>query len=94
MWVMGGRTRGRIMVRLRLSMQPLIKFELRSLVDAHPAELLLGDTGEKLFALIPAQNEVQVIDTASGKTVGKWPVSSKSPGDAASRNQAIGRREQ
>ncbi|MCU1250582.1 MAG: hypothetical protein JWQ49_3611, partial [Edaphobacter sp.] len=42
-----------------------------------------GDTGEKLFALIPAQNEVQVIDTASGKTAGKWPVSSKSPGDAA-----------
>jgi DNA-binding beta-propeller fold protein YncE len=53
------------------------------IVDAHPAELLLGDTGEKLFALIPAQNEVQVIDTASGKTAGKWPVSSKSPGDAA-----------
>jgi DNA-binding beta-propeller fold protein YncE len=52
-------------------------------VDAHPAELLLGESGEKLFALIPARNEVQVIDTASGKTMAKWPVSSKSPGDAA-----------
>jgi DNA-binding beta-propeller fold protein YncE len=53
------------------------------IVDAHPAELLLGDTGKKLFALIPAKDEVQVVDTASGKTVGKWRVSSKSPGDAA-----------
>jgi DNA-binding beta-propeller fold protein YncE len=52
-------------------------------VDAHPAELLLGDTGKKLFALIPAKDEVQVVDTASGKTEGKWRVSSKSPGDAA-----------
>jgi DNA-binding beta-propeller fold protein YncE len=52
-------------------------------VDAHPAELLLGDTGKKLFALIPAKDEVQVVDTASGKTGGKWRVSSKSPGDAA-----------
>jgi DNA-binding beta-propeller fold protein YncE len=52
-------------------------------VDAHPAELLLGDTGEKLFAFIPPQNEVEVIDTTSGKSVAKWPVSSKSPGDAA-----------
>jgi DNA-binding beta-propeller fold protein YncE len=53
------------------------------IVDAHPAELLLGDTGEKLFVLIPAKDEVQVVDTASGKTEGKWRVSSKSPGDAA-----------
>ena len=52
-------------------------------VDAHPAELLLGESGEKLFALIPAQNEVQVIDPAIAKTVAKWTVSSKSPGDAA-----------
>jgi DNA-binding beta-propeller fold protein YncE len=52
-------------------------------VDAHPAELLLGDTGGKLFALIPALNEVQVLETPSGKTLAKWPVSSKSPGDAA-----------
>jgi DNA-binding beta-propeller fold protein YncE len=53
------------------------------LVDAHPAELLLGDTGGELFALIPALNEVQVLDTISRESVAKWPVSSKSPGDAA-----------
>jgi len=53
------------------------------MVDAHPAELLVGDTGEKLFALIPAKDEVQVVDTANGKTISKWRVSSKSPGDAA-----------
>src|ERR1700730_18269737 len=52
-------------------------------VDAHPAELLLGNAGARLFALIPAQSEVQVVDTTSGKTVTRWPVSSKSPGDAA-----------
>ena len=52
-------------------------------VDAHPAELLLGDSGEKLFAFIPLRNEVQVIDTPSRKIIATWPVSSKSPGDAA-----------
>lgn len=53
------------------------------MVDAHPAELLLGDAGEKLFALIPVQNEIEIIATATRQTVAKWPVSSKSPGDAA-----------
>jgi DNA-binding beta-propeller fold protein YncE len=52
-------------------------------VDAHPSELLLGDGGEKLFALIPPRNEVQVIDMTSRKVIATWPVSSKSPGDAA-----------
>jgi DNA-binding beta-propeller fold protein YncE len=52
-------------------------------VDAHPSELLLGDGGEKLFALIPPRNEVQVIDMTSRKVIDTWPVSSKSPGDAA-----------
>jgi DNA-binding beta-propeller fold protein YncE len=52
-------------------------------VDVHPAELLLGESGEKLFALIPARNEVQVIDTTSRRVIATWPVSSKSPGDAA-----------
>jgi YVTN family beta-propeller protein len=52
-------------------------------VDAHPAELLLGDSGEKLFVLIPARNEVQVIDLTSRKVIDTWPVSSRSPGDAA-----------
>jgi DNA-binding beta-propeller fold protein YncE len=52
-------------------------------VDAHPAELLLGDAGEKLFALIPPRNEIQVVDTTSRKVIATWPISSKSPGDAA-----------
>jgi DNA-binding beta-propeller fold protein YncE len=52
-------------------------------VDAHPAELLLGDNGRRLFALIPAVNEIQVIDTAGGESLAKWSVTSKSPGDAA-----------
>jgi hypothetical protein len=52
-------------------------------VDAHPAELLLGDSGKKLFALIPLLNEVQVIETLNRKVIATWPVSSKSPGDAA-----------
>jgi YVTN family beta-propeller protein len=52
-------------------------------VDAHPAELLLGNGGRTLYVLIPAQNEVQVIDTANHNPLERWPVSSKSPGDAA-----------
>jgi DNA-binding beta-propeller fold protein YncE len=52
-------------------------------VDAHPAELLVGDSDEKLFALIPPRNEVQVIDMTTRKVITTWPVSSKSPGDAA-----------
>ena len=52
-------------------------------VDAHPAELLVGESGEKLFALIPPRNEVQVIDLPSRRILATWPVSSKSPGDAA-----------
>lgn len=52
-------------------------------VDAHPAELLLDKSGERLFALIHSQNEVQAIDTHSRKIIATWPVSSKSPVDAA-----------
>jgi DNA-binding beta-propeller fold protein YncE len=52
-------------------------------VDAHPAELLLSDSGEKLFAFIHQRNEVQVIDTQNRKVIATWPVSSTSPGDAA-----------
>jgi YVTN family beta-propeller protein len=52
-------------------------------VDAHPAELLVGGSGEKLFALIPPRNEVQVIDLANRKILATWSVSSKSPGDGA-----------
>jgi YVTN family beta-propeller protein len=52
-------------------------------IDAHPAELLLGDSGEKLFVLIHQRNEVQVIDTTTRKVIATWPVSSRSPGDGA-----------
>jgi DNA-binding beta-propeller fold protein YncE len=52
-------------------------------VDAHPAELLLSDSGEKLFAFIHQRNEIQVIDTQNRKVIATWPVSSTSPGDAA-----------
>jgi DNA-binding beta-propeller fold protein YncE len=52
-------------------------------VDAHPAELLLSDSGEKLFAFIHQRNEIQVIDTLNRKVIATWPVSSTSPGDAA-----------
>jgi hypothetical protein len=52
-------------------------------VNAHPAELLLDASGDKLFTLIPARDEVQVIYTTTRKIVATWPVSSKGPGDAA-----------
>jgi DNA-binding beta-propeller fold protein YncE len=59
------------------------KVVARVQVDAHPAELLLGDSGKKLFAFIPPLNEVQVVETLNRKVIATWPVSSKSPGDAA-----------
>jgi DNA-binding beta-propeller fold protein YncE len=52
-------------------------------VDAHPSELLLGESGARLFVLVPAKDEIQVIDTNLRKVVATWPVSSKRPGDAA-----------
>ena len=53
-------------------------------VAAHPAELLLNQSGDSLFALIPAASEVQVIDTKKRQVVvATWPVSSQRPGDAA-----------
>jgi DNA-binding beta-propeller fold protein YncE len=52
-------------------------------VDAHPSELLLGNSGEKLFVLVSVRNEIQTIDTKNRKVTATWPVSSKSPGDAA-----------
>jgi hypothetical protein len=52
-------------------------------VAAHPAELLLTKSGSTLFALIPAANEIQVIDAIKRQVVSTWPVSSQRPGDAA-----------
>jgi DNA-binding beta-propeller fold protein YncE len=52
-------------------------------VAAHPAELLLADSGRRLFTLIPAENRIQVIDTARHQVISSWPVSNPGPGDAA-----------
>lgn len=52
-------------------------------VAAHPAELLLNNSGTTLFALIPANTLVQVIDTHNRHVISTWPVSSQRPGDAA-----------
>ena len=52
-------------------------------VAAHAAELLLNQSGDTLFVLIPAASEVQVIDTNKRQVVATWPVSSQRPGDAA-----------
>jgi WD40 repeat protein len=52
-------------------------------VAAHPAELLLNQSGDTLFVLIPAASEVQVIDTKKRQVVVTWAVSSRRPGDAA-----------
>lgn len=52
-------------------------------VAAHPAELLLNYSGTTLFALIPANSQVQVIDTHNRHVISTWPVSSQRPGDAA-----------
>ena len=52
-------------------------------VDAHPAELLLDKTGQTIFVLVPAKNEIQVVDTKTGQVVSTWPVTSQRPGDAA-----------
>ena len=52
-------------------------------VAAHPAELLLNQSGSTLFALIPAASEIQVISTKKRQVISTWPVSSQRPGDAA-----------
>jgi len=52
-------------------------------VASHPAELLLDKAGQTLFALLPAENKIQVIDTGKRQVVSTWTVSSQRPGDAA-----------
>jgi DNA-binding beta-propeller fold protein YncE len=52
-------------------------------VAAHPAELLLDKSGQTLFVLVPISNEIQVVDTKTGRIISTWPVTSQRPGDAA-----------
>jgi DNA-binding beta-propeller fold protein YncE len=52
-------------------------------VGSHPAELLLDKAGQILFVLLPAENKIQVIDTAKRQVISTWTVSSQRPGDAA-----------
>lgn len=51
-------------------------------VGSHPAELLLDKAGQVLFALLPSESKVQVIDTEKREVIATWPVSSQRPGDA------------
>ena len=52
-------------------------------VDAHPAELLLSQSGKKLFVFVSPSSEVQVVDTKKREVIATWPVSSKRNGDGA-----------
>jgi DNA-binding beta-propeller fold protein YncE len=52
-------------------------------IAAHPAELLLDDSGLTLFVFLPAESKIQVVDTKRREVVSTWPVSSQRPGDAA-----------
>jgi DNA-binding beta-propeller fold protein YncE len=52
-------------------------------VKAHPAEILLDDAKQQLFVLLPAENQIQIIDTKKREVITTWPVSSQKPGDAA-----------
>lgn len=52
-------------------------------VAAHPAELLLSQSGELLYVLVPAATQIQVIDTKARDVTATWPMSSGRPGDGA-----------
>jgi DNA-binding beta-propeller fold protein YncE len=52
-------------------------------VDAHPAELLLNESGKTLFVFVSAASKVQVVDTQKREVVSTWPVSSQRNGDGA-----------
>ncbi len=57
-------------------------------VQAHPAELLLDNSGKTLFVFLPANSKVQVVDTKKREVVSAWSVSSQRPGDAAFDKEA------
>ncbi len=52
-------------------------------VDAHPAELLLDNSGKTLYVFVSASSKVQVVDTQKRQVVNTWPVSSQRNGDGA-----------
>jgi DNA-binding beta-propeller fold protein YncE len=52
-------------------------------VAAHPAELLLGESGKVLYVFVSAASKIQKVDTATRKVVATWPVSSQRNGDGA-----------
>ncbi len=52
-------------------------------VAAHPAELLLDQSGKTLFVFVSAASRVQVIDTSKRAVVSTWPLSSQRNGDGA-----------
>jgi DNA-binding beta-propeller fold protein YncE len=52
-------------------------------VDAHPSELLLDESGQRLFCFVSVSSKINVIDTTKKKVIATWPTSSERPGDAA-----------
>ena len=52
-------------------------------VEAHPAELLLDESGKTLFVFVSTASKVQVVDTKKREVVSTWPVSSQRNGDGA-----------
>jgi DNA-binding beta-propeller fold protein YncE len=52
-------------------------------VAAHPAELLLDESGRRLFCFVSPHSKIHVIDTKKRKVTATWPVSSERPGDGA-----------
>src|SRR5258707_9009520 len=52
-------------------------------VEAHPAELLMDQSGKTLFVFVSAASKVQVVDTKKRQVVSTWPVSSQRNGDGA-----------
>ena len=52
-------------------------------VAAHPSELLLDESGDRLFVFVSINSKIQAIDTKKHAVVATWPVSSERPGDAA-----------
>lgn len=52
-------------------------------VSAHPAEILLDNSGHTLYVFISILDRIEVVDTRSRRITATWPISSRGPGDAA-----------
>jgi DNA-binding beta-propeller fold protein YncE len=52
-------------------------------VQAHPAELLLDNSGKTLYVFVSAASTVQVVDTKKREVLATWPTSSQRNGDGA-----------